>query len=519
MQKRRELLFNTIGGNDELENGYLAENLRKIISNGVRFLDEDNLKIFNYIKKFYEDYGTVPSYPSIKSYFDSLLDPLSLQALDMIYPINNGTVKYPLFGANFDALIDDVLEDQHKKDLRKILVDINKIAEQGEEFKVRGSKVWKQGTLAAINEALPLLFDLENKLAPPPIDQYDSSDVSRFWSEMIENSKREDLKISTGFPTLDIATFGGLEEKCFWLIAAPPGQLKSTLCLTMAYNQFMCGKIVEFLSIEMTSKDMNFKMQALHSGNESYWGEGCIALETNKIANPRFMSAQEKKRYKEVLEDIGKQSGIINFHHPHDHPTVAEVKAHLITRECKLKKDIDVVYYDHGELIKCTGNSNDGFSTRLADSLQKLRALSLNYRNGKGIRFVLAYQISRAGLESAVKGEHGFEGLYSMTNLSWTTEAERSATFILCSYYYKTFQANRKSLMTWVKNRNGPMNGRFEVDVEMKYSFIQESEFENESLNAELIQNYIDSGEERPKSFTGRKTKTINSVPDAKDLV
>jgi hypothetical protein len=511
--KIREVLFNCIGIDDRKENNYLADNLTKLLDSNIEF-HEDHKKIYIYLRDFFYEYGTVPSLPGLLNKFENDLDVIT--ELNKIFPVKDGkTEKFPLVGENYCNLLKEIKYSQCSKEFTTILKTLNLIDVQGVSEKIRGKEVWKKGTLDAIHEAMPLLVNLEMKLVDTPDKQVSYLDSDYFFNSMLENSSKEYNKMTTGYPTLDSITFGGVEEKAFWVIAAPAGMLKSTICLGLAYNQFISGYKIEFISLEMSSMEMWHKFHALHSSNENYWGEGCLSLETNKISNPQFLDAQERKRYREVLEDIKKQKGYINFHSPYEEMSVSQIYAHLISTELKNKIDLDMVYIDHGELIKHL-NPQDGYSIRVAESIRKLRRLSLSYRK-KGIRIGLAYQIKREGLDKAEKGLNGEEGIYSMTDLSWTTEAERSATFILTSYYHKTYFEKNEALLSWCKNRHGVKSGKFLVDCELEYSLIQEKLSYEEQIKS-FSNNYIINNKTR--GTTGRKTvyKHNSRTPDPVEL-
>jgi len=94
----------------------------------------------------------------------------------------------------------------------------------------------------------------------------------------------------------------------------------------------------------------------------------------------------------------------------------------------------------------------------------------LNFNRQRGLRIVGAYQISRKGKEAATKNNPDTPGIYDTNALSYSNEAERSATMIITSFYEGELVRQNQARLGWIKNREGVKEGSFLVEVSLEHS-------------------------------------------------
>jgi replicative DNA helicase len=114
-----------------------------------------------------------------------------------------------------------------------------------------------KSTLDKILNALTDLTDIQNRITPKK-----TKDFKEVLIETIEESlnvNKSFLGIKTGFNKFDSVS-GGYCSPDFTIIAAGPGEGKSTLALNQAKNISLSGKRVLYFSLEMKEKQMIWKL-------------------------------------------------------------------------------------------------------------------------------------------------------------------------------------------------------------------------------------------------------------------
>jgi replicative DNA helicase len=472
----RNIIFSLLSVQDRLEDVMLHQNFLKLTAKQIDF--KMHSPIVQYITDHSETYDSVPSIPQVLEAFSEnpeLYDELKkITGWDPENPTPK--VKIPLRASNFERAVHDLLNEQIKSNIVKVLKEVSQISTSGLELKQGFKKVFLQGPIEAVDYAYeqlgraiePLHEGLDIMQETLPVDL-----------ERIHNENKESLTglplLRSGFDYLDFRT-NGFRKKSLVMITAYTGELKSTTALNMMYNQFIEQKAkIEYLCLEMTKEEMVARFISIHSANEKIWGKNCLKLPINKIddylhGNDQIFNKKEKERYLELTRDLEKREGYFHFEEGGQGMTVSKIRKHLMNVQIKKDIELDAVYVDHGELLNpAPEDVKESHVVKLSKILIGLRQLSMNFNKKKGIRVFVPYQTNRDGYGRAKSGVNGAEGIYDLSALSWSSEAARSASTILSVYYGGEFRVRNEAVMTIIKTRGPGAMESFKIGTDLSH--------------------------------------------------
>lgn len=198
------------------------------------FSNNEDRRVWSFIRNHYTNYNEVPSTEVIKDNFP--------------------TYVFVEVSDSLDFLVDEVVKAQ-----RKAIVN-NSIRKAIEEIEKFGNH---ENAVSILQSGFSTLDD-NGFHAVSDIDITQNTDQR--WEEYLE---RKNLPgglrgMATGFSTIDQAT-SGLQPGQLIVIVAPPKTGKSTLALQMAHNIHSGGKVPVFQSFEMSNQEQITRYDAMRA--------------------------------------------------------------------------------------------------------------------------------------------------------------------------------------------------------------------------------------------------------------
>ena len=231
--------------------------------NASWFSDEDDKKIWIFIREHYSRYGECPSLETVKENYPSF-EPVEV----------TDSVKY---------LIDSLLSSRRRIETANLLRDaIEKIDRENDHegaLRVLQSGVIKMedGGITQVNDV-----DITN-----PVE------LDKRWERYQTRKEIPDglLGYPTGFPTMDKVT-SGLQPEQLIVITATPKTGKSTVAMQVAINVHIESEVVPmFYSFEMSNREQEDRYDAMRA----------------RISHQRLitgtLTAEEEGRYKKLVTE------------------------------------------------------------------------------------------------------------------------------------------------------------------------------------------------------------------------
>ena len=224
----------------------------------VWFLDDDNRRVWTFIRSHYTQYNEVPTATTVKDHYPNY------KVLDVQDSI--------------DYLLDTMVEFRRRMLTRQ---GLENAVEQLQENNHEAALVSMEQTIARVNE--------QGVLGTHEIDLTKNTEERYKEYQAIQNATF--LGIPTGFTKIDEAT-AGLQGGQLITIIAPPKTGKSQIALQMAINVHRLGKVPMFQSFEMN----NHEQQQRHDAMRSH-------ISHSRLRRGKLLPAEES-RYIDMLNQM-----------------------------------------------------------------------------------------------------------------------------------------------------------------------------------------------------------------------
>jgi replicative DNA helicase len=225
------------------------------------FLDDDNKKVWFFIRKHYGEYSEVPTAVTVKDHYPNF------KILDVQDSI--------------DYLLDTMVDFRRRLLTRQGLeVAIEQLQDNNHD----AALIAMEATISKVNE--------QGVLGTHEVDLTKNTEERYKEYQALQN--QEFLGIPTGFKKIDEAT-AGLQGGQLITIIAPPKTGKSQIALQMAINVHRLGKTPMFQSFEMN----NHEQQQRHDSMRSHISHG-------RLRRGKLLPAEEA-RYVDVLNEMEKE--------------------------------------------------------------------------------------------------------------------------------------------------------------------------------------------------------------------
>lgn len=257
-------------------------NLAQLFLRGVNaawFNNEDDKRVWTFIRDHHSKYGESPSVEVISENFPTYkLEPVS---------------------DNVDFLIDQVLKS------RRVALINNAIRGAIEDIEVRKDH---DSALSTLQSGLAKLDD-DGLSGSSDVDL--TFEAQKRWEEYLERKNLPNglRGLPTGFPSIDAAT-SGLQKGQLIVIVAPPKTGKSTLALQIAHNLHLSGNVPMFQSFEMSNLEQLARYDAMRariSHHRLLTGTLTQEEETRYFAK---LQSMEMMKHKFWLTDSGSASTV-----------------------------------------------------------------------------------------------------------------------------------------------------------------------------------------------------------------
>ena len=224
------------------------------------FLDDDNKKVWQFIRKHYSEYSEVPTGTTVKDH----------------YP------NYKIFDVqdSIEYLLDTMVDFRRRLLTRQ---GLENAVEQLQDQDHKAALLAMEQTIAKVNE--------QGVLGTHEVDLSKNTEQRYKDYEALQNQTF--LGIPTGFEKIDEAT-AGLQGGQLITVIAPPKTGKSQIALQMAINVHKLGKTPMFQSFEMN----NHEQQQRHDAMRAHISHG--RLRRGKLLK------EEEDRYIDMLNTMEK---------------------------------------------------------------------------------------------------------------------------------------------------------------------------------------------------------------------
>ena len=225
------------------------------------FLDDENKRVWAFVRKHYGEYNEVPTAVTVKDHYPNY------KVLDVQDSI--------------DYLLDTMVDFRRRLLTRQ---GLENAVEQLQENNHDGALLAMEATITKVNE--------QGVLGTHEIDLTKNTEQRYKDYQSLQNA--EFLGIPTGFAKIDEAT-AGLQGGQLVTIIAPPKTGKSQIALKMAINIHRQGSIPMFQSFEMN----NHEQQQRHDAMRSHISHG-------RLRRGKLLPAEEA-RYIDTLNEMEKE--------------------------------------------------------------------------------------------------------------------------------------------------------------------------------------------------------------------
>jgi len=222
------------------------------------FLDDENKRVWAFVRKHYGEYNEVPTAVTVKDHYPNY------KILDVQDSI--------------DYLLDTMVDFRRRLLTRQ---GLENAIEQLQENNHDGALLAMEATITKVNE--------QGVLGTHEIDLTKNTEQRYKDYQLLQNA--EFLGIPTGFAKIDEAT-AGLQGGQLVTIIAPPKTGKSQIALKMAINIHRQGKIPMFQSFEMNNHEQQQRHDAMRSN-----------ISHGRLRRGKLLPAEEA-RYIDVLNDM-----------------------------------------------------------------------------------------------------------------------------------------------------------------------------------------------------------------------
>jgi replicative DNA helicase len=255
------------------------------------FVDETDIRLWQFTKEHFKNYGEEPSEDAITENFPTY------ERKDVL--------------DNLDYLIDSVIQNRRNVAITTLIRQAINPIENDKDY---------EGALSAIHRGL---VKLEEDGLTESTDFDLTKDPMKRWDEYTERKNLPDglLGVATGISTIDLAT-NGLQKGQLIVLVATPKVGKSTLALQIACNVHREGFVPFFQSFEMTNIEQQHRydsMRARISHARLRTGQLTVEEESRYQAKLRSLEDYPQKFW---LSDAGRASTIstivskIQLHRP-----------------------------------------------------------------------------------------------------------------------------------------------------------------------------------------------------------
>lgn len=292
-------------------------------------------------------------------------------------------------------------------------------------------------------------------------------DVKTDWVNSYRNAVQEYHGVSTGIKILDeqVGTMSGITT-----IAAPSGNGKSTMALSLAYNiathkspKTGCGGNVLYISFEMTKFQLQANIVSIESSFSESTSDRLKASDIKEFnLKDHEVDTYEKHmiNFMKRLNYSGGYLALVDNTSMTGYNTIEGFITSIENLSEKLNKKFDIIFIDNVDSLKVLkGDRGQDEMAKMNSFITKLDAFSKTYMNGYGTTIVLLSQTNRDGFKKlkAMEASGTQEITIDYTVLQQYSALYERATMVLVLYSSALMRANNQLKLMPVKLRNKPL--------------------------------------------------------------
>lgn len=331
----------------------------------------------------------------------------------------------------------------------------------------------KDGYNEAKSYFLQGINGLENINEVFGVDNLISEDVQGFYNDVLKAGKESKAdRIYLGFPDLD-ANIGGFRGGDTVLIVGWTGVGKTTFLINVCVDAvFKQKRNVVYVTTETIKPQIQRRLFSRLSKSDKVCKVPLSSskLKVGNLTTDEFKSLEELKKYVESPEH-GK---LIIVQAPFN-ATMVWLRGKLL--EIEQKFPVHLLLLDDLRNIRPTKRRGSEWE-EFNDLLKDFKAVARTHA-GRGIPIISPYQVSREAYKKAMEGED--RGHYDLSALSSSSEAERTADFILALWEEKDIRNEMRAEI--LKFRDGRKGAEFILKTNLDFQFMEEQSTGESLLN------------------------------------
>lgn len=443
----------------------LFKNYKLFLSSNIKPEDPSFIKLYHWIESHFRTYKALPSIELLFEKAQQEGDEVVIANLKEI------AAQIPYTQSDYRSILKEKSDEQNKAEFREILNKSWQVASSGLKLKKKELKGVSSAIEYFSNESRKFRVNYTGVKTDSQIrSEEDKNEVINEY----EKRKKDPINNWGMFSFLDQMDncYRGTKLGQLMVIAAYVAQGKTTFAANMAYNGIMQGLNGMFMAMEMNFTEMRDLIYTMHTCNPEWYDHPKYKNLCGKISYEKVCYGElndiEKEFFDYAANDFSTREdyGELIIHQPSDTLTPSRLELELCDRQAELAekgKSIDFLIIDYVGLMLQDKNERYGdFNADLNNIIKRLKNLTINFDNGRGLRIITPFQVNRDGWKEAVKND----GVYKLTALSNANEGERAADQVISLFMS---EENRKAgiiKITCLKNRRGPIFSPFEACID-----------------------------------------------------
>ena len=444
----------------------LIRNYKAFLSSRLTAEDPSYIKMLHMIEAHFRQYRELPAFELLAERAQADGDETVLANLKEI------VTAQPYIKSDYLAVLKEKFEEQNKAEFHALIQRTYQAASSS-------LKINKKKEISGITQAIEYFAGESRKFrlngAGAKTDSQIRSETDS--TEVIEGHRQRkkepfsNLGLFTFLDNID-GTLRGTKLGELMIIAAYVAQGKTTLAANLGYNGIWQGLNGMFVSMEMNFDEMRNMFYCLHTCNPQWYRHPQYRNLAGKISYEKVcygeLDGLEQEFFEASCQDfITKPDyGELILFQPTEHLTPSRLEMELYDRRAELAergKTLDFVIIDYiGLMVQDKAERYGDFNIDLNNIIKKLKNLTINFDNGRGLRIITPFQVNRDGWKDAVKNE----GVYKLTALSNANEAERAADHVISLYWSDDMKKSGVVKITCLKNRKGGAFAPFEAHID-----------------------------------------------------
>jgi len=462
----------------------LAKNYKEFLSSGVNCEDPSYILMYEWIESHFREFKEIPSLELMYEKAQKEGEETVLVNLKAIAPL------VPYWGADYKAVLKDVYESQCQDVLRSVVEKTWQIANSG----LKTGKGRNKKELKGIKDAVsyfssgikPLIQNKgEAKTEGQIVSAHEAAEVRK---EYQKRKRNPSVGLYTNLLKID-SVFRGIKLGDLFIIAAFVGQGKSTFSVNLAYQGIAQGMNGMFVSLEMTFSEMRDMINVLHTCNPDWLEHPQFKPMVGEISYSKVrygeLNPEEEAFFNTSTGDFGDRNdfGDLLIYQPSEPLTPSRFEMEMYNYKADLEsrgKSLDFVVIDYvGLMVQDKEHRYGDYNTDLNSIIKRLKGLTINFNDGRGMRIITPFQINREGWKEACKND----GVYKLTSLSSANEAERSSDGVITMFMTEEMKKAGRVKYGCLKHRDGEDFMPFEANLKFKSRQVKDFKVETKETS------------------------------------